>query len=63
MRAAKTARTAGAGGGTDSDVVVGGSVAGMVLAAIAFLIVLAAIGWSIYEIYNLGHPATTTAKK
>ena len=53
----RTARTAGADGGTDSDVVVGGNVAGMVLAAIAFLIVLAAIGWSIYEIYTLGHPA------
>ena len=53
----KTARTAGADGGADSDVVVGGSVLGMVLAAIAFLIVLAAIGWSIYEIYQLGHPA------
>ena len=52
----KTARTAGAGG-TDSDVVVGGSVVGMMLAAIAFLIVLAAIGWSVYEIYTLGHPA------
>ena len=52
----KTARTAGAGG-ADSDVVVGGNVLGMVLAAIAFLIVLAAIGWSVYEIYTLGHPA------
>ena len=41
----------------DSDVVVGGSVVGMVLAAIAFLIILAAIGWSVYEIYTLGHPA------
>jgi hypothetical protein len=53
----KTAHTAGADGGADSDVVVGGNVLGMVLAAIAFLIVLAAIGWSIYEIYTLGHPA------
>ncbi|HXT90680.1 MAG TPA: hypothetical protein VN714_15615 [Trebonia sp.] len=50
------AATAGADGG-DSDVLIGGSVAGMVLAAIAFLIVLAAIGWSVYEIYTLGHPA------
>jgi hypothetical protein len=51
-------RAAGAGvdGDIDSDVVVGGSVMGMVLAAIAFLI-LAAIGWSVYEIYTLGHPA------
>jgi hypothetical protein len=56
------ARVATAGGGSgdaggDSDVLVGGSVLGMVLAAIAFLIVLAAIGWSVYEIYHLGHPA------
>jgi hypothetical protein len=58
----KTARVAGADGGADSDVVVGGSVAGMVLAAIAFLIVLAAIGWSVYEIYHLGHPAATAKK-
>lgn len=49
--------TAGADGGSDSDVLVGASVVGMVLAVIAFLIVLAAIGWSIYEIYTLGHPA------
>ncbi len=53
----RTARTAGADGGPDSDVLVGGSMVGMVLAAIAFLIVLAAIGWSVYEIYTLGHPA------
>jgi hypothetical protein len=53
----KTARTAGADGGAESDVVVGGNPVGLVLAVIAFLIVLAAIGWSIYEIYTLGHPA------
>ena len=41
----------------DSDVLVGGNVLGMVLAAIAFLIVLAAIGWGIYEVYQIGHPA------
>ena len=50
------AATAGPDGG-DSDLLIGGSVVGMVLAAIAFLIVLAAIGWSVYEIYTLGHPA------
>ena len=50
-------RAAGVEGDIDSDVVVGGSVMGMVLAAIAFLIILAAIGWSVYEIYTLGHPA------
>ena len=50
--------TAGADGTTEeSDALVGGNVLGMVLAAIAFLIVLAAIGWSVYEIYTLGHPA------
>jgi hypothetical protein len=54
----KRARLAGADGGGDSDVLVGGSVVGMVIAAICFLIVLAAIGWGIYEIYQIGHPAT-----
>ena len=49
--------TAGADGGGDSDALVGGNVLGMVLAAIAFLIVLAAIGWGIYEVYQIGHPA------
>ena len=48
--------TAGADG-EDSDALVGGNVLGMVLAAIAFLIVLAAIGWGIYEVYQIGHPA------
>jgi len=52
----KAAR-ANTAGGTDSDVLVGGSVAGMVGAAICFLIVLAAIGWGIYEIYQIGHPS------
>jgi hypothetical protein len=50
------AATAGADSG-DSDVLVGGSIAGIVIAALCFLIVLAAIGWSIYEIYQIGHPA------
>jgi TRAP-type uncharacterized transport system fused permease subunit len=48
--------TAGADG-EESDALVGGNVLGMVLAAIAFLIVLAAIGWGIYEVYQIGHPA------
>jgi len=26
-------------------------------AAICFLIVLAAIGWGVYEVYTIGHPA------
>jgi hypothetical protein len=44
-------------GGPDSDVVIGGNPAGMVAAAFCFLIVLAAIGWGIYEVYTIGHPA------
>ena len=43
--------------GADSDVVAGGSTAGLVAAAVCFLVVLAAIGWSVYEIYQIGHPA------
>jgi hypothetical protein len=48
-------QSAGADGG-DSDAIVGGSVAGKVAAAVCFLIVLAAIGWGVYEIYVTGHP-------
>jgi hypothetical protein len=47
------ARTAGA----DSEAVVGGSLAGMIVAAACFLVILAAIGWGIYEVYRIGHPA------
>jgi len=43
--------------GADSDVVVGGNPAGIVVAAFCFLIVLAAIAWGIYEVYKIGHPA------
>jgi hypothetical protein len=43
--------------GADSDVVVGGNPAGIVVAAFCFLIVLAAIGLGIYEVYKIGHPA------
>jgi hypothetical protein len=53
------AQAAGAGGGSEtveSDSLVGGSVLGMIAGAICFLIVLAAIGWGIYEIYQSGHP-------
>jgi hypothetical protein len=59
-RGPKSVRAGAAGGtagGTDSDVLVGGSTLGMAGAAICFLIVLAAIGWGIYEIYQIGHPA------
>jgi O-antigen ligase len=48
-------RTQTAGG--DSDALVGGNPLGIVIAAICFLIVLAAIGWGIYEVYQIGHPA------
>jgi len=48
--------------GTDSDHLVGGNVLGMVVAAICFLIILAAIGWGIYEIYQIGHPAGPAVK-
>jgi len=53
-RGPRAARTAGA----DSDVLVGGSLVGATIAVICFLIVLAAIGWGIYEVYQIGHPAT-----
>ncbi|HEX6528047.1 MAG TPA: hypothetical protein VF070_49695 [Streptosporangiaceae bacterium] len=49
--------------GADSDALAGGSVAGMVIAAICFLVVLAAIGWGIYEVYQIGHPAPAPAPK
>jgi hypothetical protein len=53
----KATRATTTAGGTDSDVLAGGSTAGLVGAAICFLIVLAAIGWGIYEIYQIGHPS------
>ncbi len=56
-------QTACAGSDADSETLVGGSVVGMVIAAICFLIVLAAIGWGIYEVYQIGHPAATPAPK
>jgi PiT family inorganic phosphate transporter len=33
-----------------------GNVLGLVIAAVCFLIILAALGWGIYEIYQIGHP-------
>ena len=48
--------------GADSDAVVGGSQVGAVIAVICFLVVLAAIGWGIYEIYQIGHPAGPAVK-
>ena len=53
--ATATAGAAGPGGG--NDVLIGGSVIGMMIAGICFLVVLGAIGWGIFEIYQSGHPA------
>ena len=43
--------------GADSDHLVGGNLVGMVIAAICFLVILAALGWCVYEVYQIGHPA------
>ncbi|HTU76216.1 MAG TPA: hypothetical protein VMG38_22080 [Trebonia sp.] len=48
---------AGADGGESSETVVGGSIIGMIVAAICFLVILAAIGWGVHYIYVAGHPA------
>jgi hypothetical protein len=54
----RRAQTVGAGGAdADSESLIGGNPVGMVIAAICFLIILAAIGWGIYEVYQIGHPA------
>jgi Na+-transporting methylmalonyl-CoA/oxaloacetate decarboxylase gamma subunit len=37
--------------------VYGGNVLGLAIAVICFLIILAALGWGIYEVYQIGHPA------
>jgi hypothetical protein len=55
LRGGARAQTAGTDT-ADSDSLVGGSVPGMIAAGICFLIVLAAIGWSIWAIYQSGHP-------
>ena len=46
-----------AGGDSDSDQLIGGNPLGIIIAAICFLIILAALGWGIYEVYQIGHPA------
>src|SRR5450755_2807749 len=46
----QTAGAAGAGGADSDVVVVGSNPAGIIVAAFCFLIVLAAVGWGIYEI-------------
>jgi hypothetical protein len=43
--------------GADSDQIIGGNPVGIVAAGFCFLIVLAAIAWGIYEVYQIGHPA------
>jgi hypothetical protein len=48
---------AGAGAGADSDHLVGGNVLGMIIAVIIFLLILAALGWCVFEVYQIGHPA------
>jgi hypothetical protein len=45
------------GGDSDSDQLIGGNPLGIIIAAICFLIILAALGWGIYEVYQIGHPA------
>jgi hypothetical protein len=58
-------QAAGAGAGSaggdltaaDDDHLVGGNVLGMIIAVIIFLIILAALGWCVYEVYQIGHPA------
>jgi hypothetical protein len=56
-RGATATASAAADPGGRNDVLIGGSVIGMMIAAVCFLVVLAAIGWGIYEIYQSGHPA------
>jgi hypothetical protein len=50
------AATAGADGGADSDALYGGNVLGLIIAVIIALAILAALGWSVYEVYQIGHP-------
>lgn len=51
-------QTAGEHGGStaDSDSLIGGNGPAMLAGALCFLIVLAAIGWGIWAIYQAGHP-------
>lgn len=43
-------------GGKAGGGLVGGSVAGLAVAALCFLVILAAVGWGVYQIYVTGHP-------
>jgi hypothetical protein len=47
----------GTAGGADDDHLYGGNVLGLIIAVIIALAILAALGWSVYEVYQIGHPA------
>jgi hypothetical protein len=52
LRALRMPGSRAATAGPDSGAVVGGSVAGIAIAAVCFAVVLAAIGWGIYFIVS-----------
>jgi hypothetical protein len=57
LQAAGEAGVGGAGEISEtSDAVYGGSIIGLAIAVIIALAILAAIGWGIYEVYQIGHP-------
>jgi ABC-type antimicrobial peptide transport system permease subunit len=47
-----------AGADSDTDQIVGGNMVGMIIAVIIFLVILAALGWCVWEVYQIGHPVT-----
>ncbi len=49
-------RTQTAQSGSGSDRLVGGNPVGLVAGGLCFLVVLAAIAWGIWAIYEAGHP-------
>jgi hypothetical protein len=56
LRALSTGgRTAQPADGETDETLVGGNTVGMVVAGFCFLVVLAAIGWGIWAIYEAGH--------
>jgi hypothetical protein len=57
----QTAGAGGAGPAADDDQIYRGNVLGLIIAAIIALAILAALGWCIFEVYQIGHPAA--AKK
>jgi hypothetical protein len=46
-----------AGTGADDDHLYGGNVFGLIIAVIIALAILAALGWCVFEVYQIGHPA------